>query len=134
MNSILWLYKKIFVCIQYFKYSNDWDIIFEWQTWMFMFNTQWIKLFLCKITSQLLSWNVNHMHFTSNNHKQKRHIIYIKIIYILSYHFYTLKFMSSVLWFSHKLDRNSMILKVYDERPFKLKNYHLQKSYIVMSS
>jgi hypothetical protein len=40
MNSMLWLIWIIFVNIQYFKYLNRWDIIFEWHTWMFMFNTQ----------------------------------------------------------------------------------------------
>jgi len=40
MNSMLWLIWTIFVCIQYFKYSNGWDIVFEWHMWMFMIDTQ----------------------------------------------------------------------------------------------
>jgi len=40
---------KIFICIQYFKYSNGWDIIFELHTWMFMFNTQKSDCFYAKL-------------------------------------------------------------------------------------
>jgi hypothetical protein len=40
MNSMLWLIWMIFIHIQYLKYLNTRDIIFEWHTWMFMFNTQ----------------------------------------------------------------------------------------------
>jgi hypothetical protein len=51
MNSMLWLIWMIFVCIQYFKYLNKWNIIFEWHIWMFKFNTQ-NHIFICKIISQ----------------------------------------------------------------------------------
>jgi hypothetical protein len=40
MNSMLWLIWMIFVHIQYLKCSNRGNIVFEWHTWMFMFNTQ----------------------------------------------------------------------------------------------
>jgi hypothetical protein len=40
----------IFVGIQYFKYSNGWNIVFEWHTWMCMFNIQ-SSHSLSKITS-----------------------------------------------------------------------------------
>jgi hypothetical protein len=46
-------------------------------------------------------------------------------------HFEVHKFCFMIL---HKLYKNSVILKVYDEGAFKLNNYHLQKNYIVMGS
>jgi hypothetical protein len=36
----------IFVRIQYLRYSNGWDIIFEWHTWMVMFNTKKLHNFI----------------------------------------------------------------------------------------
>jgi hypothetical protein len=40
----------IFIDIQYLKYSNGQNTIFEWHTWMSMFNTQ-NHMVLSKITS-----------------------------------------------------------------------------------
>jgi hypothetical protein len=39
-NSMLLLIWMKFLCIQYFKYLNRWDIIFEWHIWMFKFNIE----------------------------------------------------------------------------------------------
>jgi hypothetical protein len=39
MDFILWLIWTIFLYIQYLLYSSRWNIIFEWHTWIFIFNT-----------------------------------------------------------------------------------------------
>ncbi len=47
---VIWM---ILVRIQYLKYSNRWDIVFEWHMWMFMFKHK-NRIILCKITLQQL--------------------------------------------------------------------------------
>jgi hypothetical protein len=51
MNSMLWLIWTIFECIQYFKYSNWWDIFFnEMCKCSCLIHKN--RIVLCKITSQ----------------------------------------------------------------------------------
>jgi hypothetical protein len=40
---VIWM---IFVCNQYLQNSNIWNIVFEWHTWMFMFNSQKLHNFM----------------------------------------------------------------------------------------
>jgi hypothetical protein len=47
---VIWM---IFVHIQYLKYLNKWDIVFEWDMWMLMFKHK-NHTILCKITLQQL--------------------------------------------------------------------------------
>jgi hypothetical protein len=51
----LWLIWMMFVCISYLKYLNELDIIFEWHTWMFMFNTQKLHSFMQNFIT-IISW------------------------------------------------------------------------------
>jgi hypothetical protein len=51
----LWLIWMMFVHISYFKYLNKSNIVFEWYTWMFMFNTQKLRSFM-QIFIMIISW------------------------------------------------------------------------------
>jgi hypothetical protein len=51
----LWLIWMIFVSIQYLKYSNGWDIAFDWHPWMFMCNTQKSHNFIQNYT-MIIAW------------------------------------------------------------------------------
>jgi len=43
------------ICIQYFKYSNGWNIFFKKHMWMFMFNTQTTYNFMQNY-STIIAW------------------------------------------------------------------------------
>jgi hypothetical protein len=80
----------IFVYIPYIKYSNEWDIVFEWHTWMFMFNTQkshsFIHNYIVIITQILLKCKIFVLHIKTSQ-VEKTHNLYWNYIYIVSFSF-----------------------------------------------
>ncbi len=78
-NFVLWSIWIIFVCIQYFKYSNIWNINFKCHTWMFMFNTKKLHSFIQNYITIIARMELKH----------KSYIFHIKMSQVKkTYHLY----------------------------------------------